>query len=95
MLKTLWDAGLILDVAEVDMQKVSDHQQELLIAFEGGSVHTAERDGQYLLIINQAALLDMLDEQDREGIEAIRELVFPTADARDAYIRERGWRTDA
>jgi hypothetical protein len=66
-------------------------QVRLLIAFEGGSVHIAERNGQYLLIINQSALLDMLDEQDREGIEAVREIVFPTAAARDEYIQERGW----
>jgi hypothetical protein len=63
----------------------------LLIAFEGGSVHTAERDGQYLLIIDQAALLDMLDAEDREGIEAVREIAFASTAARDAYIRERGW----
>jgi hypothetical protein len=66
--------------------------EELLVSYEGGSVHTAERNGQYLLIINQVAVLDMLDESDREGIEAIREIVFRTAAERDVYIRERGWR---
>jgi hypothetical protein len=75
-------------------ERADHHQRGLLIAFEGGTVHTAERNGMYLLIINQAALLDMLDEQDREGIEAIRELVFPTAAAREEYIQERGWRID-
>jgi hypothetical protein len=64
---------------------------ELRIAFEGGSVHTAERNGQYLLIINQSALLDMLDADDREGIDAVREIAFSTVAERDAYIRERGW----
>ena len=63
----------------------------MLVAFEGGSVHIAERDGQYLLIIDQAALLDMLDAQDREGMEAVREIAFATVVERDAYIRERGW----
>lgn len=65
--------------------------EQLLSAFEGGSVHTVERNGQYLLIINQTALLDMLDAQDREGIEAVREIAFASAAERDAYILERGW----
>jgi hypothetical protein len=62
-----------------------------LIAFEGGSVRTAECNGQYLLIIDQTALLDMLDAQDREGMEAVREIAFASAAERDAYIRDRGW----
>lgn len=62
-----------------------------MVTLEGGSVYVSERNGQYLLIINQIALLDMLDEEDREGIEGVRELVFPTSAARDAYILERGW----
>lgn len=66
-----------------------------VIHFEGGSVHIADRNGQYLLIINQAALLDMLDAQDREGIEAVREIAFASAAERDAYILERGWGAEA
>jgi hypothetical protein len=44
-----------------------------------------------LLIINQVALHDMLDEKDREGIEGVQELAFPTSASRDEYILERGW----
>jgi hypothetical protein len=73
-------------------QSAEPAEEGPLFESEGGSVQTAERNGQYLLIINQVALLDMLDESDREGIEAIREIVFRTAAERDVYIRERGWR---
>jgi hypothetical protein len=73
------------------MDEFDEPAGELFIAFEGGSVRTAERNGQYLLIINQTAMLDMLDADDREGIDAMREVAFSTLAARDAYIRERGW----
>ncbi|GAB1406095.1 hypothetical protein MASR1M8_00140 [Thermomonas brevis] len=65
--------------------------ERLIAAFEGGSVHTTERNGQYLVIINETAALEMLDEEDREGIGAVRELPFPSAAARDEYIKMRGW----
>ena len=73
------------------MAELDPRGARLLIAFEGGSVHAAERDGQYLLIIHQVALLDMLDEVDREGIEPVREIAFATAAGREAYVLERGW----
>ena len=66
----------------------------LLAAFEGGAVYTADQDGQFLLIINQVALLDLLDAEDREGAEAMKVLHFNTSSSRDKYIEERGWSRD-
>ena len=63
----------------------------LLAAFEGGTVHTAERAGEFLVIINQAALVDCLDPQDQEGIECAKVLTFASASSRRRYIAERGW----
>ena len=38
------------------------------LCFEGGSVVTEERDGQFLVHTNEETLLDMLSPEDREGI---------------------------
>ncbi|MEO7477707.1 MAG: hypothetical protein ABIT64_00550 [Lysobacteraceae bacterium] len=64
---------------------------KLVKGFEGGSVSTAERDGNYLVIINQVALLDMLDPEDREGMEGIATHAFASTSERDDYLRMRGW----
>jgi len=64
----------------------------LIGGFEGGAVYTCEEDGQFLLIVNESATYYLLDEEDRQGIEPVRELTFPDAESREAYIRQRGWR---
>lgn len=64
---------------------------ELVAGFEGGAVYKENRDGKFMLIINQVAILDMLDEEDREGIEAIKELEFSSEESRHEYIKSRGW----
>ena len=69
----------------------TDQTDKFLVGFEGGAVYTAERNGQYLVIIDETAALDMLDAEDREGIDAVKELPFPSAAARDQYIKMRGW----
>jgi hypothetical protein len=65
--------------------------EKLIAAFEGGTVYTAERQGKFLLIINQVALLDLLDSEDLKGIKPIQELTFPSKSARNDYIVQRGW----
>ena len=72
-----------------------EQNDRLIASFEGGSVYVAERDGQFLVIINQAALLDLLDEDDRNDSDAIKVLSFPTAASRLEYIIERGWPASA
>jgi hypothetical protein len=64
---------------------------KLLKRFEGGAVYTDEKDGNFLVIVNQVALLDMLDEEDREGIEAMEEIAFVSDTARLEFLKERGW----
>ncbi len=83
-----------LDRALWQYSKVNQPRIEpdrLVAQFEGGEVHTAERDGKFLLIINEVALYDFLEAEDHEGIEPIKELVFHSKSARNAYISERGW----
>ena len=68
-----------------------DQTKQFLVGFEGGAAYTAERNGHYLVIIDETATLDLLDAEDREGIDAVKELPFPSAAARDEYIKMRGW----
>jgi hypothetical protein len=65
--------------------------ERLLAEFEGGCVHIAERNGEFLVIINEAALLDMLAPEDRDGFDGVRVLAFPSASARENYVQGRGW----
>ena len=64
---------------------------KIVAKFEGGSVYTENRDGKFLLIINQIALLDMLNEEDSDGMEPIQEIEFTSEDSRYEYIKARGW----
>lgn len=64
---------------------------ELVAGFEGGAIYTENRDGKFVLIINQVALVDMLNEEDRDGMEPIQEIVFPSEESRFNYIKSRGW----
>ena len=73
------------------MVKKTTFREKLLFACEGGDVHTYECDGQFFLTINQAALVDMMDPDDREGIDSVKELAFTSAAARDTYVKSRGW----
>ena len=61
------------------------------LAFEGGSVTTEERNGKFLIHVNQVALLDLLDQEDREGIAGITTHSFSSHEERDEYMRRRGW----
>src|SRR3546814_8345043 len=50
----------------------TEQTDKFLGGFEGGAVYTAEHNGLYLVIIDETAALDMLDAEDREGIDADR-----------------------
>ena len=63
----------------------------MLVGFEGGAVYTADQDGEFLLIMNESASLDALDEEDRVGIKGFNVLHFTTSSCRDKYIEKRGW----
>lgn len=64
---------------------------KVVAKFEGGSVYTENRDGKFLLIINQIALLDMLNEEGSDGMASIQEIEFTSEDSRYEYIKTRGW----
>lgn len=50
----------------------NETERTLHARFEGGAVYTQEVNNQFLVIINQAALLDLLDESDCEQLSEIR-----------------------
>ncbi len=64
---------------------------KLIAGFEGGAVYTENRDGKFMLIINESALFDMLCEEDRVGMEPMTEMEFPSEKSRSEYIKSRGW----
>src|SRR3546814_20956844 len=51
---------------------------KFLVGFEGGAVSTADRNGLYLVIIDETAALALLEPEHREGIAALKTLPFPT-----------------
>ena len=61
------------------------------IDFEGGFVTTEDTNGAFLVHINQVALLDLLDPEDRDGTDGITTHSFSTRAERDNYLRSRGW----
>jgi hypothetical protein len=62
-----------------------------MAGFEGGAIYTADEDGKFFLIINQTALLDLLNEDDREGLQPIEVLEFSSNIERQQYAIARGW----
>ncbi len=73
-----------------DFRTLSDKDTDVIL-FEGGSVTAETRDGQFLVHINQVALLDLLEPEDRQDISSITTHSFPTLSERDAFMRSRGW----
>lgn len=61
----------------------------LVRGFEGGAIYKGDLDGVPVLQINEAAMFDMLSEEDREGMEPARIIRFDDSAARAAYLRER------
>jgi hypothetical protein len=70
---------------------LQDFRNRMELYFEGGSVSTEEQDGKFLLHINQVALLDLLDPDEREGLSGVTTYSFSTLAERNEYMRKRGW----
>ena len=87
--KYLWGKSFYKQ-AVADCSRPEDDSR-LVKVFEGGSVSTREEHGEYLLVVNQAAALDMLDPSDRDGLDAEYILRFKSAALREEYARQRGW----
>lgn len=65
-------------------------KRTLYLGLEGGAVYTQEDDNQFLVIINQAALYDLLDEDEGMQIDcADKILSFSTLAERDLYLEQR------
>lgn len=65
-------------------------KRTLYLGLEGGAVYTQEDDNQFLVIINQAALYDLLDEDEGMQIDcADKVLSFSTLAERDVYLQQR------
>lgn len=68
----------------------SPSKRTLYLRLEGGAVYTEEHDKQFLVIINQTALFDLLaDEEDLELDPADKVLRFSTLAERDLYLEQR------
>jgi hypothetical protein len=65
--------------------------KQLVKAFEGGAVYTFEEGDHYFIEIDESAMLDMLDEEDRRGIDPVKTLCFPDVLTRYSYLLSRGW----
>jgi hypothetical protein len=64
---------------------------KLLRNFEGGCVFTQDLDGEFLLVVNQAGVLDALAPSERLDVEPEYTLRFKTRSEREQYARARGW----
>ena len=62
--------------------------QQVFARFEGGTVYTAEVDGKYLVLVNEAAMADLLDATD--DVQAFgNTLAFNSSDERADYLQRR------
>lgn len=66
-------------------------ERRLLAGFEGGSVHAAESDGEFVLIVDESTMVEYLDEEDRDLVRPTTVYVFTTDGDRSAYAAGRGW----
>ena len=76
---------------QVDAKDCHFVSRNVLVRFEGGEVLQAEADGKFFLILDESTVLNLLDEEDRSGIVAIKYLEFDTVSERTEYERRRGW----
>ncbi len=59
--------------------------------FEGGVVYAADADGKFYLVLDEGTMSDLLDEEDREGLEFVKTYEFDTAAERNTYLAKRNW----
>lgn len=62
--------------------------QQVFARFEGGTVYTAEVEGKYLVLVNEAAMADLLDASD-DVKEFANTLTFNSSDERAEYLQRR------
>jgi hypothetical protein len=62
--------------------------QQVFARFEGGTVYTAEVGGKYLVLVNEAAMADLLDATD-DVQQFGNTLTFNSSDERAEYLQQR------
>ncbi len=62
--------------------------QRVVRVMEGGIAYAASGPEGFAVIIDESTVVDMLGEDD---VAAVSIRIFGTSDARDAYLREKGW----
>ena len=74
----------------------SPTQRTLYLRLEGGAVYTQEHDNQFLVIINQTVLYDLLDDDEDLPLDSSDKVLrFSTLAERDLYLEQRfGWCKD-
>lgn len=63
--------------------------QTLYAGFEGGAVYTQERNGRYLVVLDEGTLADMLPPDELAGLALVKTLEFATRAERTAYLLRR------
>jgi hypothetical protein len=57
--------------------------------FEGGAVYTMERDGKFLVILDESTMADILPADELEGVELEKDIEFSSEPERTAYLTRR------
>jgi hypothetical protein len=92
MMPHLREEGFLMPVLRPTLFPDAFPSKHIVRQFEGGTIYTAERDGKLYVIEDEGALLGMLNEEDRAGLEFVRIHEFATESDRQRYLRQRGWR---
>lgn len=66
-------------------------EPKLYARVEGGAIYTVDENGKFLVILNQTALYDLLDQSDIDDIGEPAEKVwsFDTSADRDQFLAQR------
>lgn len=60
-----------------------------VFASEGGAIYVAEKDGKYLVIIDESSAVAMLSVEDAGGLDPLKTLEFASVAERDTYLEQR------
>ena len=66
-------------------------EPKLYARVEGGAIYTRDENGQFIVIVNQTALYDLLHPSDRDDMDepAEKVWVFATDSEREQFLSER------
>ncbi len=63
--------------------------REVVAHYEGGTIAIAESSGRPVVIINEAALISLLSEEDAAGMPGEKVVLFETPEERTKFLLER------